>query len=1030
VAVTIVGPALVEPGQTFAVSTLVYDQLKDATEADNFLFRNHTGPQVLLDDDDNENGEENGEGGSSSGKKGREGKDLTLMLRIRQLRVGDDGAKDCQLKPSADDRVSNEANDAEDTGVAWGMDTGWGCTVKTSSYSGTPSEVNFKLEVPEDTLHGDYEAQLVLMQEGPQGLTQIDLMDFSLRVGDLELTKSRAQQRRMAVEARLKSLSEEEGGGEIDGILPTETPAVPFNLASSTSPTACLKSLLEHGECGLRYLTTSFSQEVTSLIAPPPDNGSPDNSCLSSSLSPSSSFSPVSRSCSNSNSQTLPPLPWTLWGARSAQSTSSTYEKEGRGCSKNSKLYETTTTSSSKLAQLAQLHNNKVAQHDMSDEMLVLCTKRLQIDLHQSDKGTTKHATERRTMIPLHALCVLSNASHVQRLAYTTSVTFKVLADLTAPPAAGEGSVERSVKGSVGPFGRTRATLSPTFSSAPSTTAAATAAAAPYSHAACNRRRGAALLVLEALAHHAHHLDGVGYGDGGYGDGGDGGGGGGGDVGSMGMITAVDVETAVRACMLVAAMHACLLATVSLVSLTSSSVSASGTSSSATKLSIGTRALAAVEAKTQRGKKCSCNCEGDGPEKSRNGRFWIPRFRSRWLGDYRGESACVKFARCECATRGSAMAAQLCAPVLTVQQHSQQHSQQQQTPKRVAHQSAYTGCVCGTDRWAEAKREEERVYAKRKATSGRHGGVKYAIALQMESANGSNASTASVQGVTSVQAHASGVPEGIAPEGIAFAPKVEPLAMGMWSQTETTTETTAETTTTKRKCGMCPLELGVFPLDRSNETHHTDTHPTHHTHGGQQNKRHRGPTSGHGVVQESSAALAMRMMLDQQRRALARHCPSSTRAPTMAPTTAPALAPISFYHQMQAVPAVPVVPMLHMATNCNPNFNSFGLPQAPMVHVPASRPAPRKMAITPPAPSPLGSPQPTIEPTVTSTSAGAGTYSSAAGEDESTMATDVLDALSLDIHSADLDFGADFTCDLDALLDVGLDETLAQGCAW
>jgi hypothetical protein len=103
----------------------------------------------------------------------------------------------------------------------------------------------------------------------------------------------------------------------------------------------------------------------------------------------------------------------------------------------------------------------------------------------------------------------------------------------------------------------------------------------------------------------------------------------------------------------------------------------------------------------------------------------------------------------------------------------------------------------------------------------------------------------------------------------------------------------------------------------------------------QQNYLHRGPTSG----QEGNAPLSMRMMLDQQRQTLARHCPSSTRPPTMAPTTAPALPLSNFHHQLQAVPAVPMVPMLHMP----PNFNSFGLPQVPMLYVPAPHPAPHKM---------------------------------------------------------------------------------------
>ena len=54
VAVTVVGPALVEPGQAFDVSTLVYNPAKDADEADDFLFRNHTGPSTLLEEENDE----------------------------------------------------------------------------------------------------------------------------------------------------------------------------------------------------------------------------------------------------------------------------------------------------------------------------------------------------------------------------------------------------------------------------------------------------------------------------------------------------------------------------------------------------------------------------------------------------------------------------------------------------------------------------------------------------------------------------------------------------------------------------------------------------------------------------------------------------------------------------------------------------------------------------------------------------------------------------------------------------------------
>merc|ERR1719473_716232 len=94
VALTVVGPALVEPGQAFDVSTLVYNPAKDAEEADNFLFRNHTGPATLLEEENDE---------QQPGAEPLPGRDLTLMLRVRHLRPNDE-TDECQLKPCSDDR--------------------------------------------------------------------------------------------------------------------------------------------------------------------------------------------------------------------------------------------------------------------------------------------------------------------------------------------------------------------------------------------------------------------------------------------------------------------------------------------------------------------------------------------------------------------------------------------------------------------------------------------------------------------------------------------------------------------------------------------------------------------------------------------------------------------------------------------------------------------------------------------------------------------------------------------------------------
>jgi hypothetical protein len=858
VAVTIVGPALVEPGQTFDVSTLVYDQFKDAAEADSFLFRNHTGPQTLLDEDEED------EAGTGHGKKERAGKDLTLMLRIRQ--VAKEDAKDCQLKPSAAERVSNEQEDTTESGVAWGMDTGWGCTVKTSRYQGTPACVNFKLEVPQDTLHGDYEAQLVLMQEGPQGLTQIDTMDFSLRVGDLQLSKSLSEQK--ASEKASKKASET---ATCSTTTPTTTsepaPAVPASR-TMVAPAAYLKSLLEQGEHQLRYMTT-VSQEIMSRIRPRPcaDLDSVDLDTTASCMS---------------SVYALQGLPRTLSALCS--------ESGGGNCTcddhdANRSSYET-------------------------QARLVLCSQQLQMQLDPAcsppcSTGAFTNAEEKR--IPLHALCVLSNATHAQRLAFQASVAFKVLADLTSQSSPREQP----------------------------------------------QRRGAALLVFEALAFHVRQLETKGTDHEGeqskYKD-------------QSGIVCcgegagllAVDIEAALRAWVMVAALQACLFATAANAIVSAAS---SGLNASSTKVAIAGRVLEAVEAENQRGKACSSNCEGDGPEKSRNGRFWIPRFRSRWLGDFRGEAACDSFVRCQCAT---------------VQQAEQQ--MQQAAHKRVAPQTSYKGCCCGTDKWEDAKREEEGVYAQRKALSVKHGGVKYAIALQMEAA------CASPQGL------------GLGSEG--GAARMESVVLCAYNGTY-------NSTCNKRKTGVISTTAATRALSDGKLA--------------QQCKRQRSDeSSGHGghcIVPHTSrsmpmccvsSAMSMREMLDQQRRALSGHCLPRTSTPTISPT----IAPSHFCNQLQAMSVVHTI-------------------------VPMSLPAPRNtvtppapITVTPPAPI-IGTqpdPRPTIEPTVMATFM--------VGEDQSSSAPDDLDALSLDIYNADLDFDADFGCDLDDLLDAGLEIPLTEGCAW
>lgn len=85
------------------------------------------------------------------------------------------------------------------------------------------------------------------------------------------------------------------------------------------------------------------------------------------------------------------------------------------------------------------------------------------------------------------------------------------------------------------------------------------------------------------------------------------------------------------------------------------------------------------------------------PEKTRDHKYWFPRFKSNWLGTYRSKQM---FPCCECA-----------------------NVSKRYKPVEGTH------CCCGADQWKNAKAVEEDEYSMRSALSKSYGGIRYEEAL-------------------------------------------------------------------------------------------------------------------------------------------------------------------------------------------------------------------------------------------------------------------------------------------------------------
>ncbi|CAK4085570.1 unnamed protein product [Aphanomyces euteiches] len=107
----------------------------------------------------------------------------------------------------------------------------------------------------------------------------------------------------------------------------------------------------------------------------------------------------------------------------------------------------------------------------------------------------------------------------------------------------------------------------------------------------------------------------------------------------------------------------------------------------------------------QLGPRFRSNSAGDGPEKTRDRRFWFPRFKSTLLGSYRSKAT---FVLCECGL----------------------------SPDEASVRSKTTNghhCACGRDEWHMAKKVEENEYRIRLDVSKHYGGIRYDDALAQHS---------------------------------------------------------------------------------------------------------------------------------------------------------------------------------------------------------------------------------------------------------------------------------------------------------
>ncbi|RHY95218.1 hypothetical protein DYB35_007514 [Aphanomyces astaci] len=133
----------------------------------------------------------------------------------------------------------------------------------------------------------------------------------------------------------------------------------------------------------------------------------------------------------------------------------------------------------------------------------------------------------------------------------------------------------------------------------------------------------------------------------------------------------------------------------------------------------------------QLGPRFRSNNAGDGPEKTRDRKFWFPRFKSTLLGSYRSKATYVL---CECALATLSPSPQAsssppCGTPPPTQAHPGATSVYRTKTTNGHH------CACGRDEWHLAKKVEEQEYAVRLEVSKQYGGMRYDDALAQHAAD-------------------------------------------------------------------------------------------------------------------------------------------------------------------------------------------------------------------------------------------------------------------------------------------------------
>ncbi|ETV92351.1 hypothetical protein H310_13251 [Aphanomyces invadans] len=135
----------------------------------------------------------------------------------------------------------------------------------------------------------------------------------------------------------------------------------------------------------------------------------------------------------------------------------------------------------------------------------------------------------------------------------------------------------------------------------------------------------------------------------------------------------------------------------------------------------------------QLGPRFRSNNAGDGPEKTRDRKFWFPRFKSTLLGSYRSKATYVL---CECALPVALSSSPQSPSQLSTS--PPQHAPTSTTSPSTSHRSKTTNgnhCACGRDEWHMAKKVEEKEYAMRLEVSKQYGGMRYDDAVAQHNAD-------------------------------------------------------------------------------------------------------------------------------------------------------------------------------------------------------------------------------------------------------------------------------------------------------